>query len=99
MKRLLFVLLFLSSGYVMMAQHTADTSWKKEYRETATRINNLVHTKLEVKPDFSQSYLYGKAWLTLKPHFYPTDSLELDAKGMEFKKVALVKGNQQVPLK
>ncbi|HMU44657.1 MAG TPA: M1 family aminopeptidase, partial [Ignavibacteriaceae bacterium] len=63
------------------------------------KINNLVHTKLEIKPDFSKSYLYGKAWITLKPHFYPTDSLNLDAKGMELKKVALVKGTQQIPLK
>ncbi|HET6769824.1 MAG TPA: M1 family aminopeptidase, partial [Chitinophagaceae bacterium] len=52
-----------------------------------------------VKPDFSKSYLYGKAWITLKPHFYPTDSLSLDAKGMEFKTIALVKGTRQVPLK
>lgn len=76
-----------------------DTSWKKNYRETPTRINNLVHTKLELKPDFSKSYLYGKVWITLKPHFYPTDSLTLDAKGMEFKTVALVKGARQIPLK
>ena len=76
-----------------------DSSWKKQYRETATKINNLVHTKLDVKPDFSKSYLYGKAWITLKPHFYPTDSLNLDAKGMEFKTIAVVKGTKQVPLK
>lgn len=76
-----------------------DTSWKKIYRETAPKINNLVHTKLDVRPDFSKSWLYGKAWLTLKPHFYPTDSLTLDAKGMEIKKLVLVKGNNQLPLK
>jgi aminopeptidase N len=92
---------FVLTGFIIMAQTkpAADTAWKKEYRETATRINNLVHTKLEVKPDFSKSWLYGKAWITLKPHFYATDSLTLDAKGMEIKKVNLVKGNQQVPLK
>lgn len=76
-----------------------DTAWKKEYRETATRINNLVHTKLDLKPDFSKSYLYGKAWITLRPHFYPTDSLSLDAKGMDIHKVMLVKGTTQSPLK
>jgi aminopeptidase N len=76
-----------------------DTSWKKLYRATATRINNLVHTKLDVRPDFSKSWLYGKAWITLKPHFYATDSLTLDAKGMELKKVALVTGNSTLPLK
>ncbi len=95
---LLFVAVF-SFTYGFAQQPAPDTSWKKVYRETAARINNLVHTKLEVKPDFSKSWLYGKAWITLKPHFYPTDSLTLDAKGMELKKVALVKGAQQIPLK
>jgi aminopeptidase N len=84
---------------VFFGQENKDTSWKKIYRETATRINDLVHTKLDIKPDFSKSWLYGKAWVTLKPHFYPTDSLNLDAKGMDIKKVAIIKGKQQVPLK
>src|SRR5687767_6286149 len=101
-KILVVLVLLLCSGKMIFAQpgiESIDTSWKKDYRETATRINNLVHTKLEVKPDFSKSYLYGKAWLTIKPHFYPTDSLTLDAKGMEFRKVAILKGTQQIPLK
>ncbi len=98
MKKLLFAFFFPAAAYVH-GQPSIDTSWKKEYRETATKINNLVHTKLEIKPDFNKSYMYGKAWITLKPHFYPTDSLSLDAKGMEIKKVALIKGAQQVPLK
>ena len=99
--------LFTYSGAVLltlqvMAQPMdpkADTTWKKEYRESAPRINDLIHTRLEVKPDFSKSYLYGKAWITLKPHFYATDSLTLDAKGMELHKVALVKGSTQMLLK
>lgn len=101
MKKLLFVLLPATQGILIMAQPgiSKDTAWKKEYRETPTLINNLVHTKLEIRPDFSKSYLYGKTWITLKPHFYSTDSLTLDAKGMELKKVALVKGTQQMPLK
>ena len=62
-------------------------------------INDLVNTKLDVRFDYSKSYLYGKAWITLKPHFYPTDSLSLDAKGMDIKEVSLLKGNQHSPLK
>ncbi len=99
------IVLFLFAAWcqVSLAQHTPanqnDTSWKKEYRETPARINNLVHTKLDVKPDFSKSWLYGKAWITLMPHFYPTDSLTLDAKGMEIKKLELVQKGKQVPLK
>ena len=101
MNKLVLTLVLIVSSMVAFAQPGADkdTSWKKEYRETATRINNLVHTRLDVKPDFSKSYLYGKAWITLQPHFYPTDSLTLDAKGMSFTKISMVKGNTQVPLK
>jgi aminopeptidase N len=43
--------------------------------------------------------MYGKAWITLKPHFYPTDSLLLDAKQMEIVKVSLSKGNSLHALK
>ena len=50
------------------------------YHPSFTIINDLVHTKLDVKFDWQKQYLYGKAWITLKPHFYATDSLTLDAK-------------------
>jgi aminopeptidase N len=76
-----------------------DTAWKKVYRETAPVINDLVHTKIDAKFDYDKSYMYGKVWLTIKPHFYATDSLKLDAKGMNINKVALVKGTAMQPLK
>jgi aminopeptidase N len=103
MKKLLSVLLALGILPSLWAQHqeeaVQDTSWKKVYRASAPRINDLVHTKLDVKFDYSKSYMNGKAWITLKPHFYPTDSLALDAKGMDIHKVALVKGSSTTPLK
>src|SRR5581483_8685158 len=52
-----------------------------------------------VKFDYTKSYMNGKAWITLVPHFYPTDTLALDAKGMDIHKVELVKGASTVPLK
>ncbi|HZF66337.1 MAG TPA: M1 family metallopeptidase, partial [Chitinophagaceae bacterium] len=69
------------------------------YMATAERINDLLHTKLDAKFDYSKAQLNGKAWLTLKPHFYATDSLLLDAKGMDIKQVALVKNGKSNPLK
>ncbi|HLZ89470.1 MAG TPA: hypothetical protein VKQ52_19585, partial [Puia sp.] len=60
------------------------------YNGSATRINDLVHTRLEVRFDYAHSYVYGKVELTLRPHFYPTDSLMLDAKQMSISAVALV---------
>jgi len=96
MKYLIFLVSIFFSTLIAVAQHlpSKDTAWKKDYRATTTRINDLVHTKLDVKFDFTKSYLYGKAWITLKPHFYSTDSLLLDAKGMDLHKVSIVKGTR-----
>lgn len=71
----------------------------KTYRATPEKINDLVHTKLDARFDYAKSQLIGKVWITLKPHFYATDSLLLDAKGMDIKKVAVVKGGKTTPLK
>ncbi len=71
----------------------------QQYRATPTKINNLVHTKLDVRFDYTNQFLNGKEWVTLQPHFYPTDSLRLDAKGMDIKQVSLVNGEQMIPLK
>lgn len=60
------------------------------YQASATRLNDIIHTKLEVSFDWSKQYMYGKATITIKPYFYPTSVLELDARGMEIKQVALV---------
>ncbi len=55
------------------------------YRGSAERINDLVHTKLNAHFDYAKSQMPANVWLTVKPHFYPTDSLQLDAKGMDIK--------------
>ncbi|AMR34486.1 peptidase M1 [Mucilaginibacter sp. PAMC 26640] len=77
----------------------AETPAYKMYRETTPKINDLVHTKLDVKFDYKKRHMYGKEWVTLKPHFYPTDSLRLDAKGMDLKTIAIVKNGKNIPLK
>lgn len=102
MKKLLFGLLSFVSFQTLWAQPqegAQDTTWKKLYRESAPMINDLVHTKVDARFDYANAYLNGKVWITLKPHFYATDSLALDAKGMEIKKVAIVKGATTTALK
>ncbi|WP_322970989.1 hypothetical protein [Faecalibacter sp. LW9] len=71
----------------------------KVYRAEAERINNLVHTKLDLKFDYAKQHVLGEAWVTLKPHFYETNKLTLDAKAMLIHEVALVQGNTKKPLK
>lgn len=103
MKRILLLFAVASLPVLALAQpgddEPQDTSWKKIYRESYPRVNDLVHTKLDVKFDFDKSYLYGKEWVTLTPHFYNTDSVLLDAKGMDIKEVAIVNGTTKTPLK
>lgn len=96
MKRMMFVAACLISFSIMAqsvpGQQNFDTAWKKIYRASYPKNNELVNTKLEVRFDIPKSIMYGKAWLTLRPHFYPTDSLTLDAKYMDIKEIAIVKG-------
>ncbi|AUC15067.1 peptidase M1 [Tenacibaculum sp. SZ-18] len=53
-----------------------------EYRGERDKIHNLVHTKLKVDFNFDKQTMNGEAWITAKSHFYETDRLVLDAKGM-----------------
>jgi aminopeptidase N len=69
------------------------------YRATSTIVNQLEHTKVEMSFDWQKEHAFGKAWITLHPHFYPTDSLTLDAKGFDLHEVAMVQGGAKKPLK
>lgn len=99
-KILLLATAFLS--IVTFAQQAgeakAEEAWKKQYRAFDTKVNNLVHTKLEASFDYDKSQLLGKVWLTVKPHFYATNKLRLDAKGMEINEVAIVKNGKNIPV-
>ena len=102
--KLFTVLLSGSMGcsLVTQAQETpppGNEAWKKVYRAAATRYDDLINTKLEVRFDYDKSYMYGKAWVTLKPHFYPTDTVTLDAKGMDIHSIAIDRGGRNTPLK
>ncbi|HET9057263.1 MAG TPA: M1 family metallopeptidase [Chitinophagaceae bacterium] len=75
-----------------------DSSWVKIYRATPAKEFDLIHTKLDVRFDYDKAYLYGKAQITLMPHFYPASKLHLDAKGMDINEVSLLKGTQKIKL-
>jgi len=105
MKKIVFVCMFFGAIISVSAQENdsaalqTDTAWEHIYRATYPKINDLVHTKLAVSFDYDKQWMYGQEWVTLQPHFYPTDSLTLDAKGMEIKEIAMVKGSSKIPLK
>jgi aminopeptidase N len=72
---------------------------RPNYNPSYTRRNDLLHTALDVRFDWSKQHLLGKATLKFKPLFYDTDSLRLDAKGFDIHKLVLKNGNQEIPLK
>jgi len=59
------------------------------YRGSATRYHDLIHTKLEVAFDWDKQHVLGKAELTLKPLFYETAELVLDAKIFDFHSITM----------
>ncbi len=63
------------------------------YQASQTMRVDLIHTKLDVRFDWSKQFLLGKATITFKPHFYPTDSLILDAKGFDIFEVSVLNGS------
>lgn len=68
------------------------------YQASTKRVNDIIHTKLEVKFDIPNSQLLGKATLTVKPYFYDVTELVLDAKSMDINTVELVTGKERKKL-
>lgn len=99
LKYTLFSLALLGCQNIVAQNADKKTDELSIYRATPEKENDLIDTKLEVSFDYKKQYLYGKEWVTLKPHFYETDQLTLDAKGMDIKEIAIVEGNKNIPLK
>ena len=99
LKCTLFSIALLACQNIQAQNAEKDKDPLSIYRATPIKVHDLVHTKLEVSFDYGKRHLYGKEWLTLKPHFYVTDSLTLDAKGMDFKEISIVEGKKKTPLK
>ncbi|HRO46980.1 M1 family aminopeptidase [Agriterribacter sp.] len=100
MKKLSGLLLIAVFPALLYAQTVPGTNTSPGiYRAAPEKLTNLVHTKLEARFDYEKAYMYGKVWITLEPHFYSTDSVVLDAKGMEIKAVAIVQRTATKPLK
>lgn len=63
---------------------------RPDYHGSASRYIDLIHTALDVTPDWKKRYLYGEATITAKPYFYPTSVAELDARGMDIRSIQLI---------
>ncbi|NEM96756.1 M1 family metallopeptidase [Pontibacter burrus] len=72
---------------------------KHAFNPSRTRHHDLLHTTLRVSFDWQKQHLHGLAELTLKPYFYPQNTLVLDAKGFDIHSINLMKGLDGTPLK
>ena len=57
--------------------HSNTLQWSK------TKYWDLIHTELDLTPNFDSQSLDGTAIISLKPHFYGQDSVILDAVNMD----------------
>ncbi len=69
--------------------YAEESAVKKTYMATETKLSDIIHTKLWVSFDWQKSQLIGKAELAIKPYFYATNMLYLNARGMDIKSVKL----------
>jgi len=83
-----------SSDYLTEAVqlHAVEVFATEPYRASRTREIDIIHTNLDVRFDWKNQYMYGKAIILAKPYFYTTNTMVLDAKGMEIRKVAILEG-------
>lgn len=58
-------------------------------RQPKPKVNDLIHTRLDLQFDWKNRHLLGTATLTLKPWLYPSDRLQLDAQGMLIHRIRL----------
>jgi aminopeptidase N len=60
---------------------------KEVYNPSETRLNDIIHTSLELSFDWQNQYVLGSANMKVKPYFYPSSQLILDAKGFDIHSV------------
>lgn len=89
---LLPYLLSSHSNYSLIPTDTTKKhpyTYNPKYRSSNTLITDIIHTNLYVKPIWDSSILIGKAEIILKPYFYPTNQIFLNARGMRINKITI----------
>jgi aminopeptidase N len=69
------------------------------YRSAYTRRADLINTKLFLTPVWKKKEMNGRAEITLRQHFYPSDSIVLNAREMVIHSVSLLQNGSKKELK
>jgi len=77
----------LMDGAEVTPEHPTQSDTLPIYRASHTFEHDLIHAKIEISFDWAKKRANGKATLTLRPWFYATDQVTLDAKNFDIKSV------------
>ncbi len=66
-----------------------EISYIETYQPSAKKIIDILHTDLFITPNWNDKTLIGKAVIYLKPYFYPTNIISLDAKAFSFDSISV----------
>ena len=68
------------------------------YRASAARVWDIKNTRIALKFNWLEKTADAREWIKLRPYFYATDTMVLDAKSMRIDSVMLVdkKGNTKL---
>jgi aminopeptidase N len=69
------------------------------YRASRPLYWDITHTRVALTFNLPARTAMGKEWLRLRPYFYATDSVVLDARSMQIDSVMMVQGVTLVPLR
>ncbi|MCE6992402.1 M1 family aminopeptidase [Dyadobacter sp. CY323] len=71
-------------------RNPGTVSPKGPYRPARAKKSEIIYTRLDVQFDWVKQQVPASAVLKFKPHFYPQNTLELDAKGFDIKGVVML---------
>ncbi len=88
---------FMDEAEVSGNSNTWPADSLPRYNPSHTFEQDLLHTKLELSFDWAKKHALGTATLTLRPWFYPTDKLTLDAKNFDIHSITFEGKTEPLP--
>ena len=87
----------LLDGVDVRPEDAAAEDTLPAYNPSHTFEHDLIHTKINIRFDWEKKHALGKATLTLRPWFYSTDRLTLDAKNFDIHSIRFEGQNTTLP--
>ena len=80
---------------VDITENVAGLNFRGSYPKTS----DIIHTRLDLSFSWDSAYVYGRATIDVKPYFYPSNQLVLDANHFRINSVSLELKEEKTPLR